>query len=167
MTINVALDVQAFLNLAATNAASGCGGHPLYSFYVADSGSSDLVYSNLGWATSGTYSAISSSPGFSYGPNNVFDANPVFANATAPAAPSCGNTSSVPACMATMIANFMPTTVAAISYGYQIPNAVQTYDPLFPQWLCNVNLPAGLVTMGCVAQSVVPASVTITGVKAQ
>ena len=39
---------------------------------------------------------------------------------------------------------------AAAAYGYQAPSLVQTFDPLFPQWLCNVNLPAGLVTMGCV-----------------
>jgi hypothetical protein len=51
--------------------------------------------------------------------------------------------------MATVIANFTPTNEAASGYGYQIPGAAQIYDPLFPQWLCNVNLPAGLVTMGC------------------
>jgi len=97
----------------------------------------------------------------------VFDTNPVFVKATAPGAPSCASASGVPACMVTMIANFTPTTAAAVSYGYQVPSAVQTYDPLFPQWLCTVNLPAGLVTMGCVAQSALPASVTVTGVKAQ
>ena len=51
--------------------------------------------------------------------------------------------------MATMIANFTPTTAAAKAYGYQIPSTSPTSDPLFPQWLCNVNLPPGLVTMGC------------------
>jgi hypothetical protein len=53
--------------------------------------------------------------------------------------------------MATVIANFTPTnaTVLAGGYGYQIPSGTQIYDPLFPQWLCNVNLPSGLVTMGC------------------
>jgi hypothetical protein len=167
ITINVALNVQVLFNLAATNAANGCGGHPLYAYYVAYGGSTDLVYSNLGWAASGTYSAISSSPAFSYASNNLFGVNPSFVNAAAPGAPNCGGASNVPNCMAATIANFTPTTAAAIPYGYQVPSAVQTYDPLFPQWLCNVTLPAGLVTMGCLAQSSLPASVTITGVKAQ
>jgi len=56
--------------------------------------------------------------------------------------------------MATLIANFTPTNAAAASYGYQAPVSTQTYDPLFPQWLCSVtNLPSGLVTMGCLTGS--------------
>jgi len=167
MTINIALNVQELFNLAATNATNGCGRHSLYAYYVANGSSTDLVYSNLGWAASGTYSAILSSPGFSYAPNNLFGTNPGFVNAAAPGAPSCAGASSVPNCMATVIANFTPTAAATVPYGYQVPSAVKTYDPLFPQWLCNVNLPAGLVTMGCVAQSSLPARVTITGVQVQ
>jgi hypothetical protein len=53
--------------------------------------------------------------------------------------------------MATVIANFTPTTAAAAGFGYQLPGNTQVSDPLFPQWLCNVNLPSGLVTMGCPA----------------
>jgi hypothetical protein len=51
--------------------------------------------------------------------------------------------------MAKVIANFKPTATAAAGYGYQTPSAAQVYDPLFPQWLCNVKLPSGLVTLGC------------------
>jgi hypothetical protein len=51
--------------------------------------------------------------------------------------------------MATVISDFTPTAGGAAGYGYQIPSVTPTFDPLFPQWLCNVNLPAGLVTMGC------------------
>jgi hypothetical protein len=167
MTTSVALNVQEFFNIAATNAASGCGGYPLYAYYVANGDSSDLVYSNLGWATNSNYSAAAGSAGFSYGPNNLFGTNPVFQNATIPGAPNCAAASSVPNCMQPLIANFTPTAAAALSYGYQAPTTAQIYDPLFPQWLCNVNLPAGLITLGCVAQSAMPASVTITGVKAQ
>jgi len=149
MTLNAALNVQEFLNLAVTSATDGCSGDPLYAYSVANGNSTDLVYSNVGWAASGTYSDEASSLGFSFGPNNLFGTNPNFVNATAPGAPSCGGTSSVPNCMATVIATFMPTTSAAKAYGYQVPSATQSYDPLFPQWLCNVNLPAGLVTVGC------------------
>jgi hypothetical protein len=88
-------------------------------------------------------------------------------NAKAPGAPSCGSASSVPNCMADVIANFTPTTAAAKAYGYQIPISGNMYDPLFPQWLCNVNLPAGLVTMGCLAQSSFPAAPTIKAISVQ
>jgi hypothetical protein len=152
--INVSLNVQEFLNLAATNATDGCGAKdPMYAFYVANGNSTDLVYNNVGWAANGTYGGETSSPGFSYAANNLFGTNPNFVNATAPGAPSCSGTTSVPNCMATVIANFTPTTSAAKSYGYQVPSTTPSYDPLFPQWLCNVNLPAGLVTMGCPAGS--------------
>jgi hypothetical protein len=88
-------------------------------------------------------------------------------NAAAPGAPKCAATSSVPNCMAAVIANFTPTRMAAVPYGYQMPSTAQTYDALFPQWLCNVNLPAGLATMGCLSQSSLLASVNRTGAKAR
>jgi hypothetical protein len=68
--------------------------------------------------------------------------------------------------MATVIANFKPTTAAAQAYGYQVPSTVPNSDPLFPQWLCNVNLPPGLVTTACASTSSTlpapPTNVTIT-----
>jgi hypothetical protein len=51
--------------------------------------------------------------------------------------------------MATVIANYTPTVAAAKAYGYQQPSSTSVSDPLFPKWLCSVNLPAGLVTKGC------------------
>jgi hypothetical protein len=146
------LNTQAFSNIAVTNAATGCGSKPIYAFYVIGTSTADSVYQNWGYAPSGTDDTIFDSPGFSYGSTNTFGANPSFANPVAPEAPSCGNYSSVPACMATVIANFTPTNQAASSYGYQIPSSAPTYDPLFPQWLCNANIPPGLVTMGCKAE---------------
>ena len=53
-------------------------------------------------------------------------------------------TANVPACMESLIANFTPLTQAALSYGYQTAEPAQAYDPLFPRWLCGVNLPSGL-----------------------
>jgi hypothetical protein len=143
------LNTEASFNIAVTDAAEGCGTKPIYAFYVIGASNTDSVYQNWGYAPGGTNEAMFNSPGFTYDPTNTFGTNPSFANPVAPEAPSCGNYSSVPACMATVIANFTPTNAAAAGYGYQIPDSAQTYDPLFPQWLCNVNLPAGLVTMGC------------------
>lgn len=146
------LNTQAFLNVAVTDAANGCGTLPIYSFYVIGTSTGSSVYQNWGYAADGNNDAISDSPGFSYDPTNTFGIDPRFANPMVPEAPSCGNSPSVPACMATVITNFRPTNQATWGYGYQIPSSTQTYDPLFPQWLCNVNLPAGLVTMGCKAE---------------
>jgi hypothetical protein len=161
--VSKAFDVQQFFNISATNATTGCGGYPVYAYYVASGDSTDLGYSNVGWSASGTYSGMASSSGFSYGPNNLFGTNPSFVNATTPGAPNCGTAKSVPNCMATVIANFTPTTAAAIPYGYQVPSAKQTYDPLFPQWLCSVtNFPAGLVTMGCLTASASALSASVT-----
>jgi hypothetical protein len=64
--------------------------------------------------------------------------------------------------MAAVIAGFTPQAASAAAYGYQAPTAAPINDPLFPQWLCNVNLPAGLITMGCLSASSLPASPTIT-----
>jgi hypothetical protein len=107
------------------------------------------VYANFAYSAAGQHTFLYQAGSFTFGPNNIFGANPIFANPVAPGAPSCGGYSSVPACMAPLITNFTPTNVAAVGYGYQIPSPLPVYDALFPQWLCNVNLPAGLVTMGC------------------
>jgi len=150
--LNSAFDVQAYLNLAATSATDGCGANPIYAYYVGSSATTtDQIYDSWGYSASGTNDAATDSAGFSYGPNNTVGTNPSFADPAAPGAPSCGSATSVPNCMATVIANFTPTTAAAAGFGYQLPGNTQVSDPLFPQWLCNVNLPSGLVTMGCPA----------------
>jgi hypothetical protein len=163
--LNVTVGTQAFLNIAQTNArVAGCNSNITYAYWVTSGDGSDVVHQNYGYDAFGNNDGSSNSPGFSYDPSNLFGPNPSFTNATVPGAPSCGSFASVPACMATVIANFTPTTAAAKAYGYQVPVTTSIYDNLFPQWLCNVNLPAGLVTMGCLAASSLPATVTITSV---
>jgi hypothetical protein len=148
MLLNAAFNTQAFLNLAVTAATTGCGANPIYAYYVGSSATTtDLIYQNWGYAASGTNAGIANSTGFSYGPINTFGTNPNFAHPVAPGAPNCGGAASVPACMADVIANFTPTNAAG--YGYQTPSTTSVYDPLFPQWLCNVDLPTGLISMGC------------------
>lgn len=168
MQINTAYNIQSYFNLSVPKAATSCGTNTIYAFQVTGSPSAtDQIYNNWGYSPFGNNSNIVSSSGFSFAPTNTFGTNPSFANPVGPSAPSCGSFASVPACMATVIANFTPTNASAVSYGYQIPSTAQTYDPMFPQWLCNVNLPAGLVTMGCLALSALPASPTIIGVRVQ
>lgn len=148
-SIGAALNVQEVSNIAATNAAS-ISGHTIYAYSVVNGDSSDVVNNNVGWSASGTYDdAITNSPAFSYGSGDQFGLNPNFANPSVPSAPSCSGYSNTVACMATVIADFTPTNATAKSYGYQQPSSTPNSDPLFPKWLCNVNLPSGLVTMGC------------------
>jgi hypothetical protein len=158
---------QSIYNLVATNAATGCGSNPTYAFFVGFGDGTDHVYDSWGYSPGTTIGGLASSTGFSYGPNNSFGIDPSFVNPSNPGAPSCGSASSVPNCLATVIANLTPMAPAAKAYGYQMPSTSQTTDPLFPQWLCNINLPTGLVTMGCLAASSLPAAPTITGVKVQ
>jgi hypothetical protein len=144
------VNTRATFNMAVTNATNGCGANPIYAYFVGGSATTtDQLDQNWGYAASGTSKAAVDSAGFSYGANNILGETPSFANPVAPGAPNCGTYSSVPACMATVIANFTPTNAAAVRYGYQTPSSTQVSDPLFPKWLCNVNLPSGLVTLGC------------------
>jgi hypothetical protein len=147
--LSFALNVQAEFNVAATNTATGCGANPLYALYLGFAGASDAVDYNLGYSASGKNDGVNNSTGFSYGSDNVFGTSPNFVNPVSPGAPSCGSSSNVPNCMATIIADFQAQASQTSGWGYQPVSANQTYDPLFPQWLCNVNLPPGLVTMGC------------------
>ena len=144
---------QAFNNIAETTAATACGGYTLDAFLVSASTAPDEVWSNVAYSASGSYDGTSGNTGFSYASNPSFGTNPNFFNPTEPGAPSCGSASSVPNCMATVIANFTPTVTAAKAYGYQPVSTTSRYDQLYPQWLCTVTLPTGLVTPGCVTGS--------------
>jgi hypothetical protein len=147
--LNMTVNTQAFLNIAQTNApAAGCDVQTTYAWWMINGSGTNQVYENDGYDSLENNYAASSSPGFSYAPSNLFS-TPALSNPVDPGPPNCAATASVPDCMKAAIANFKPTAVAAIGYGYQIPSTTSVYDPLFPQWLCNVNLPAGLVTMGC------------------
>jgi Abnormal spindle-like microcephaly-assoc'd, ASPM-SPD-2-Hydin len=148
MDINTSYTTEIAYNLVQQTSNTGCAGNTSYAFHVKSGDGTDHVYSNYGYSAAGHNTDSASSGTSSFGPNNTFS-DPSLTNPVDPGAPSCGSASSVPNCLATVIANFTPTNATAIGYGYQIPSSTQVYDPLFPQWLCNVNLPAGLVTMGC------------------
>jgi hypothetical protein len=138
--ITQANDVTATGNLAMTSQAS-TSGDPIGAFSVNGSGntvSSNWLYSAAGNTTLGS----------GYG-TNVMGTSPAFANPVIPGAPNCSGAANVPACAATLIANFTPTNASAELYGYQTPSSTSVADPLYPQWLCSVNLPAGLVSKGC------------------
>jgi hypothetical protein len=149
---------QVFQNLTSTN-STGCftdNANPWYAFYATHVDGTSHVYNNYGYSAAATYTGSDNATGFSFGPNNTFSsASTGLANPTTPGAPSCGAFTTTTACMATLIANFVPTVAGAAKYGYQQPSSVATFDPLFPQWLGSVtNLPSGLITLGTVTGSV-------------
>jgi hypothetical protein len=145
--------VQAWRNISRTNAATACSGpSPLYALWVSTSSATTGVAGNFIYSAAGNNQGSSGNTGFVYG-TNLSGTDPNFINPVNPGAPSCGTASSVPNCMATVINNFTPQTTGAATYGRQPVLTNQTYDALFPKWLCNVNLPSGLVTMGCLTGS--------------
>jgi hypothetical protein len=161
LTISSASQTQAFGNIGATAFAAcfGDAANPAYAYFLNHGDVTDKVYATLGSSGTGSYYSAVNSTGFVIGPN-FSNSSPSFVNATTPGAPSCGSAASVPNCMATVIANFTPTAGAAKGYGYQVPSATSVYDPLYPQWLCSVTLPSGLVTPGCVTGTSITSSVS-------
>jgi hypothetical protein len=150
LTIYNASDVTADNNLIQTSSATMCSSaQPKYAIAISTDNATVTVNDNYASGTSGNNTFSYGSGSFAFGAANVIGTNPAFANPVNPGAPSCSGSANVPACMATLIANFTPTNAAAKAFGYQPPSATSTNDPLFPQWLCSVNLPAGLVTKGC------------------
>jgi hypothetical protein len=147
------LNSQWTQNLVMTSSATACTGRTNWAFLCDACTASNVIYANFAYSAAGNNFGIVNNNGFSYG-TNASGTNPNFVSVADPGAPSCGSASSVPNCMATVIANFTPTTAAAKAYGYQVPSTTSVYDPLYPQWLCTVtNLPTGLVTPGCVTGS--------------
>ena len=147
--ILTAYGTNAYANLVAASKSAGCGGYPLTDFWTYQGDSSDSVYNNFAYAMGAQNSSSSESGSFTYAASNITAQSSLFANAAAPAAPNCTGTANVPACMSNVITSFTPTTPAAAGYGYQAPGSAPISDPLFPKWLCSVNIPAGLTTMGC------------------
>ena len=149
VSLETASNTQVYGNLASTSSATGCGLNPIYALSVQSGDFTDTVNSNFAFGLNGNNTYLSNSGSFAYGSGNILGTNPNFSNATAPAPPNCQNASNVPACMAGLVSDFAATATGALGYGYQAPSSTSSPDPLFPQWLCTVKLPAGLVTLGC------------------
>lgn len=146
--VNNAYNTRVTGNLVSTGAALGCGSNPIYALAVSKGNGSDQVTGNFAFGYNGANTFVYDSGSFSYGANTL-GASPQFSNPSIPSAPSCSGTANVAACMATTVANFTPAATGAKGLGYQTPTANPAADSLFPQWLCNANLPQGLVNLSC------------------
>jgi hypothetical protein len=150
MEILNGLNIQMLHNLSMPTTATGCGSFNNFAYYLATGDSSDVMDQSWLFSAAGHNCGIQAPPnGFSCGGSNLTGTNPSFMSASTPGAPSCGAFATTVACMATVISNFTPTAGGASAYGYQPVSNTSIVDPLFPPWLCNVNLPPGLVTPGC------------------
>lgn len=164
-----AFGVTATDNLIYTGQATDCSGDALYAMAVASSNSSTTVSGNYASGVSGNNTFTDGAGGFTFG-TNVLGTNPNFANPVNPGAPSCGSFASVQACMATVIANFVPSASGASAYGYQSPGP-SVVNALFPQWLCSgtsliSGIPSGLITPGCGAGTTVNPGMSQSAVQA-
>lgn len=147
--LNSAYNVQETSNLVATKAQKACIGNAEYALSAYEVDGTDTNSTNFAFGYNNQNTWVWDGPNFSYNSNNITGQDPVFTNPTVPGAPACGGSGNVAACMASVINNFTPTNSAAISSGYRRASSTPVNDPLFPQWVCNANLPAGLMTLGC------------------
>jgi hypothetical protein len=157
LNVNLAKNVQAFNGMYATSTADGCSGYAIYGASVASGDASDLIeYSSI-FGLDGNNTFVSGGTfNFANQTGSAIGTNPGFANAVAPGAPSCSGYANTVACMATLISNFKTSGAGPAGIGYQAPTT-GSYDPFFPQWLCTVGLPPGIITMAC-EPAVTPAS---------
>jgi hypothetical protein len=149
VTLESVSDTQVFGNLISTKSATGCGANVIYALSVAGADPTDSVDSNFAFGYNGNITYLSNSGTFAYGSKNILGTDPDFSNPTIPGAPNCQGAANVTSCMASLIADFAPAAPSAEGFGYQLPSSTPSSDPLFPQWLCNVTLPSGLVTLAC------------------
>jgi hypothetical protein len=142
-------NVHTYGNLASTRSATGCGGYAIYAMAFAGADGSDTADNNFAFGYDGNNTFVWDVGSFFWNADNQLGASPAFENPSVPGAPNCSGTANVPACMATMVANFTPTAPNSSGYGYQKPRSGSVPDALFPRWLCSANVPSGLITMGC------------------
>lgn len=148
--------VESYANIAKTNAATACGSNTLYAFLAWANDATNPLYKEWGYSAAGNNQACTGTcTGYSPGPGNTFGTDPAFVSApgSVPSAPSCGSYSTVPACMATLIAQMTPTAAGTAGLGYQ-PVGANNYNPLYPHWLCTYSSQlSGILTQGCVTAS--------------
>jgi hypothetical protein len=149
LVINVGYDIDFNNNLVETDAASGCGSHTVFGIQAYNGDTSDTIDTNFVYSAAGNNFYSWPVGAVNFGSDNITGQDPKLANPTVPSAPQCSGTANVPACMATLVTNLTAGNSNATAFGYQPPSSTPVTDSMFPKWLCNVNLPSGLVTMGC------------------
>jgi hypothetical protein len=151
ITLQESKGINVANNIARATSATGCGANPAYALYVAEGDATDVVAANFAFGIAGQNAGQSVSPGFSYATSNILGIAPLFVSPPAvnPGPPNCAGSASVAQCMAPTFAGLLPQAPSALGLGIQPLGGSATADPLFPNWLCNVGLPAGLIPNHC------------------
>ena len=151
ITLQESTGINVSNNIARTNSATGCGTNPNYALYVAEGNGTDVVATNFAYGMSGLNAAQNGSTGFSFAATNILGVDPQFVNppTTDPGPPNCASSTSVAQCMSSTFAGLLPKAASAVGLGIQALGGGTTSDPLFPSWVCNVALPAGLLPNHC------------------
>jgi hypothetical protein len=138
-------------NIAQTTVAT-VNSNRVYAYYVGLGDQTSATNYNVAYSATASYATCLRCTGgltIGSGQSNI---NPSFASAPAsiPAAPGCGSFASVPACMASIISDFVPSARATVNRGYQPINSTCNHDIYYPQWLVQYSSQlSGLVTQAC------------------
>jgi hypothetical protein len=132
-----------------TVATAGTTTYPVFGFYVGRGDGTDVVDYNWIYSANSHSSGVNSSNGFAYGTHQIVGTNPSFTNPQVPGAPNCGGKSNSLDCMKTTLAGFIPTASGISGYGYQPVTGSYIQNDYYPQWLCNVTLPNGIISNYC------------------
>ncbi len=104
---------EASYNLAVVPSVTPAGATTsVYGLSVVYGATTDNVNNNFADGPTVHSSVIYSSGSFAYGSANILGVDPMLSNPVAPGVPTCAGTANVPVCMATVIANFVPTAAA-------------------------------------------------------
>ncbi len=147
--LNSAYNVQERWNLVATASQKACVSNPTYALSAYTVNATVWSYGNFAFGFNNQNLWVWNASGFGYDSSNVTGVNPNLSNPYVPGAPSCGGAGNVTSCMQYVVNNVKPTNSIATYAGYHQPSSSPGYAPLFPAWLCNANLPAGIVTKPC------------------
>lgn len=147
--LNSAYNVEEKWNLVATKSQYACVSNPNYALSGYQVDGTDWIHANLAFAYDGQYEYYYWGTNFSYSSDNVLGVNPYLRNAYVPGAPSCGGATNVANCMSWVANNVAPTNSSTTWAGFQTPSYYAATAPLFPTWVCNANLPPGIVTKPC------------------
>jgi hypothetical protein len=151
ITLQESKGINVANNIARATSSTGCGANLSYALYVAQGDATDVVATNFAYGVTGQNVGLSSSPGFSFAASNILGVDPLLVNppTTNPGPPNCAGSTSVAQCMSSTFAGLLPKAPSAVGLGIQPLGGTASADPLFPGWLCNVGLPAGLIPNHC------------------
>ena len=150
---NVLVDHDIIYSLVGWNPVSTQASAPAIDIYYATNVtvSNSFVFSAHGQYGVNGYTAAGVTMVAPYLPTvtNVTTASPVFANPQQlTAAPDCSTATSVPQCLAQLIADFTPQATGAVGLGYQKPGACAP-NPDWPTWIGPGDVPDGIITKPC------------------